>query len=99
MPITNINVTNANISSQIGVELCESDGVKLENVRVSVAQGPALNITNVRNLNATDFEFTGATQEGARITGTRTADITITSKSIAGAAKDIQVDASAVSIQ
>lgn len=99
MPITNINVTNANISSQIGVELCESDGVKLENVKVTVAQGPALSINNVKNLQATGFEFSGATQEGAKITGSRTADIDITSKSLSEAAKDIQVNASAVSIQ
>jgi polygalacturonase len=99
MPITNINVTDARISSTLGVELCESDGVKLENVQVTVAEGPALSLTNVKNLVATGFEFDGAADQGLTVAGERAGEVTISSKSIAAAPKTIAVDEALVKIE
>jgi hypothetical protein len=98
MPITNINVTDAKISATLGVELCESDGVKLENVQVNVAEGPALSLTNVKNLTATGFEFSGATELGLSVAGERAGQVEITSKTLAAAPKTIAVDEALVKI-
>jgi polygalacturonase len=98
MPITNINVTDARISSTLGVELCESDGVKLENVAVTVSEGPALSLTNVKNLVATDFEYAGTTTEGLSVVGERAGQVQITSKSLTAGPKNIAVDEALVQI-
>jgi hypothetical protein len=99
MPITNINVTDAHISSTLGVELCESDGVKLENVEVTVAEGPALSLTNVKNLTANGFEYSGTTEQGLVVAGPRAGQVDITSKSIAAGPKAILVDEALVKIE
>jgi polygalacturonase len=99
MPITNINVTDARISSTLGVELCESDGVKLENVEVTVAEGPALSLTNVKNLTANGFEYSGTTEQGLVVAGPRAGQVDITSKSIAAGPKAILVDEALVKIE
>ena len=91
MPITNINVTNANITSELGVELCESDGVKLSNVKVNVAKGAALKLTNVKNTSVAGLEHSGNASHGTVVTGKRTENIAITSKSIAAAENLVKV--------
>jgi polygalacturonase len=98
MPITNINVTDARISSTLGVELCESDGVKLENVAVTVSEGPALSLTNVKNLVATDFEYAGTTTEGLSVAGERAGQVQITSKSLTAGPKNIAAGEALVQI-
>ena len=73
---------SAVISATFGVELAEADGVNLKNVKVHVEKGPALNLKNVKNLVAEDFEFTGETTEGALVTGGNNKNIEIKSSSI-----------------
>lgn len=91
MPITNINVSNSQISSEYGVELNESVGVKLENVQVTVDKGAALVVNNVKNLDVKNLEFTKA-EAGAVIAGKRTENIRVISKSIAAAQNDLRVE-------
>lgn len=50
MPINNVNVSNAQIASTYGIELNESDSVKIENVKLFVSQGEGLKTKNVKNL-------------------------------------------------
>ncbi len=82
MNISNINVENAVISATFGVELAEADGVNLKNVIVNVEKGPALNLKNVKNLNAEGFNFEGKTKQGALVTGTKNANIKVSSETI-----------------
>ncbi|MDR0546768.1 MAG: glycoside hydrolase family 28 protein [Dysgonamonadaceae bacterium] len=49
MNITNINVENAIVSSKIGAELSESDGVNFKNVRITTEQGQPITLNNVKN--------------------------------------------------
>jgi polygalacturonase len=64
MPITNINVKDAQISATLGIELCESDGVRLDSVQVTVAEGTALSLTHVKNFEASNFAFKDETTHG-----------------------------------
>ena len=50
MPVTNINVSNSQITATNGIELNESDGVKISNVQLSVAQGEPLKTFHVKNV-------------------------------------------------
>lgn len=52
MNISNIHVTNALLSSEVGAELSESDGIVLKNIRVVPKTGPAFIFNNVKNLKA-----------------------------------------------
>lgn len=61
MPVTNINVSNSQISSTNGIELSESDGVKIKNVQLIVSQGEALATYHVKNLVAEDLICNGDT--------------------------------------
>lgn len=99
MPITNINVTNAHISSDLGIELCESDGVKLNNITLDVAKGAALKLSNVKNTTVNGLEHTGNAINGVTIDGKRTSNISIVSGSIAGSTNDISLaDPSSIKI-
>jgi hypothetical protein len=68
-------------------------------VQVTVAEGPALSLTNVKNLVATGFEFDGAAGQGLTVAGERAGEVTISSKSIAAAPKAIAVDEALVKIE
>ncbi|HZK68961.1 MAG TPA: glycoside hydrolase family 28 protein [Paludibacter sp.] len=57
MNISNINVENAFITSQYGVFLSESDGVKFKNVHVTPQTGAALTLQNVKNFELNDFTY------------------------------------------
>ncbi len=57
MNITNIHVENAEISSLLGAEISESDGISLKNIHIESKQGSALILNNVKNLKATDLTY------------------------------------------
>jgi len=57
MNITNIHVENAYISSLLGAELSESDGIILKNIHIEPKQGAALILNNVKNLKAEELTF------------------------------------------
>lgn len=57
MNITNIHVENADISSLLGAELSESDGIILKNIHIEPKQGSAFILNNVKNLKAEELTF------------------------------------------
>ncbi|MBP1676534.1 MAG: Exo-poly-alpha-D-galacturonosidase [Bacteroidetes bacterium] len=57
MNITNIHVENAQISSLLGAELSESDGIILKNIHIVPKQGAALILNNVKNLKAQNLTY------------------------------------------
>jgi len=50
MPVTNINVSNSQITCTRGIELSESDGVNIKNVQITTEQGEPLKTYHVENL-------------------------------------------------
>ena len=69
MNITNINVENAIITSEIGAEITESDGVKLKNIKIIPEKGPALILNNVKNMTVEDFIYPETLKEAVKIEG------------------------------
>lgn len=69
MNISNINVENAIISSQIGAVICESDGIHFKNVHIIQKTGAALTLQNVKNFNLKDFIYPENLPEVVRIEG------------------------------
>jgi len=57
MKISNINVENAYFSAQYGASLSESVDIKMKNVQIIPAKGPALILNNVKNFELTGFSF------------------------------------------
>ncbi|MDR3652615.1 MAG: glycoside hydrolase family 28 protein [Paludibacter sp.] len=69
MNISNINVENAIITSQIGATICESDGIKFKNIHIIPQEGAALILQNVKNFDLKDFIYPEALTEVVKITG------------------------------
>jgi polygalacturonase len=69
MNISNINVENAIISSQIGAVICESDGIKFKNVHIIQKTGAALTLQNVKNFDLKDFAYPKNLPEVVKIIG------------------------------
>lgn len=57
MNITNIQVENAELSSLLGAEISEADGIILKNIHIEPKQGAALVLNNVKNLKAEELTF------------------------------------------
>ncbi len=75
MNITNINVENAIITSQIGAELSESDGIQFKNVTIIPQKGPALKLNNVKNFNATGLHYPESMKGPVSISGINSKNI------------------------
>lgn len=74
MNIENIQIEDAFITSQIGVELSESKDIRFKNVTIIPEKGPALLLNNVKNM--TVDEFTCSEQSPAvRMTGIQNENI------------------------
>ncbi len=82
MNITNIHVENAEISSLLGAEISESNGVKLKNVHIEPEQGAALILDNVKNLKAEDLTYPAGLANPVEIRGNECENINI-EKSVA----------------
>lgn len=50
MPVTNINVSNSQITATYGIELNESEGVKINNVQLSIAQGEPIKTFHTKDV-------------------------------------------------
>lgn len=59
MPVTNINVSNSQITSTRGIELNESEGVRINNVQLTVAEGEALKTFHVKDLEVSNLTCNG----------------------------------------
>ncbi|MFP9114550.1 glycoside hydrolase family 28 protein [Flavobacterium sp. RHBU_3] len=79
MPIDNINVQDIIITAKKGAELVESENINLKNIKIMVAQGPALKLKNVKNVQVEGFETDTATATAFEVEGSRSANITIKS--------------------
>lgn len=75
MNISNINLENAVITAEFGAELSESDGVKLTNVHIIPAKGPALILNNVKNVTVTDFKYPQSLKKPVEIKGSKSENI------------------------
>ena len=75
MNISNINVENAYITSQIGAELSESKDIHFKNVTVIPKEGPALILNNVNDVAIVDFSAPETLPTIVKITGTRNDNI------------------------
>lgn len=69
MNITNINVENVVITSELGAEIVESDGINLKNIEINPKKGPALILRNVKNVNVSDFKYPESLQEAVKVEG------------------------------
>jgi polygalacturonase len=69
MNISNINVENAIISSQIGAVICESDGIKFKKVHIIQKTGAALTLQNVKNFDLKEFTYPKNLPEVVKIVG------------------------------
>ena len=69
MNISNINVENAIITSQIGAVISESDGIKFKNIHIIPQTGPAITLQNVKNFDLKDFIYPQSLKEVVKITG------------------------------
>lgn len=77
MNITNIHVENAQITSLLGAEISESDGIILKNIHIEPKQGSALILNNVKNLKVESFTFPPKLQNPYEIKGTNSKNIDI----------------------
>ena len=69
MNISNINVENAIITSQIGAVISESDGIKFKNIQIFPQSGAALTLQNVKNFDLQDFKYPDSLIEVVKIIG------------------------------
>lgn len=69
MNISNINVENANITSQYGATICESNGIKFKNIHIIPQIGPALILQNVSNFEFEGFTYPDSLKEVVKIIG------------------------------
>jgi len=82
MNISNINLENAVITSKLGAELVESDGVKFNNVTVMPTQGAAFILKNVKNFSAKDLKYPDGLQQPFEINGVKTKNIELPVSSV-----------------
>ncbi|SHG03447.1 Polygalacturonase [Dysgonomonas macrotermitis] len=77
MNISDIHVENVTISSQIGAELVESKDISFKNVKIVPAEGPALILKNVQNMNVEGFTFPETLKEVVNISGEKSQNINL----------------------
>lgn len=75
MNIQNIQLENVSISSDIGAEFVESDGISLKNVTISPKKGPALSFKNAKNIKIADFKYPNTLKQVAVLKGKRSQSI------------------------
>jgi polygalacturonase len=69
MNISNIHLKNISVTSTLGAEFAESDGITLENVTVVPRQGAALILNNVKNMQIGDFNYPDTLSHVAVLSG------------------------------
>ena len=92
MNVNNINISNVTITAERGAEIAESDGVKLNNVRIIAAQGPNLILHHAKNIEIDGFSGNGDEQAKLSVTGSRTQNINIAKSAVRK--EDVNINAS-----
>ncbi len=77
MNVRDVYVDDCSISATYGVEISESDGVRLSNLRLEIAKGPELKMTNVKNV-----EVDGIDAAKVELSGSRNASVKVNSKEL-----------------
>lgn len=77
--IDNINIENVVVHAQIGAELIASENITLKNVQVYPENGPALYLSNVKNVKVEGFETDANLENIFEIVGDQTESVNITS--------------------
>lgn len=77
--IENINIEDITVNSKLGAELVESENIKLKNVKITVEQGAALRLKNVKNVQVEGFETDKNIVTAFEVEGGKSANITIQS--------------------
>lgn len=75
MNITNIHIENTTVTSQLGAELVEADGVSFKCVNIAPKEGAALILNNVKNFKAEHFIYPKTVINPVEIKGTKTKNI------------------------
>lgn len=82
MNVQNINVSNSAFTTTNGVELNESDGVKINNVIVNPAQGPIVKLYNVKNVVLDKVSSSSPEKDLIKVDGKTTSNILIKNSAI-----------------
>jgi polygalacturonase len=77
MNITNIHIENTTVTSQLGAELVEADGVSFKCVNIAPKEGAALILNNVKNFKAEHFFYPKTVINPVEIKGPKTKNIDI----------------------
>jgi polygalacturonase len=88
MNVRNVNISNVTVTAHRGAEISESDGVKLNNLRVIAVQGTNLILRNAKNIEINDFSGNENEQAKISVSGKNTKNINITGKN------DVSIDES-----
>ncbi len=78
MSLENIKMENIDIKAVNGITCIDADGIKINGLRLSVENTPAIDIRNSRNFGAENIELIPAHENNIRITGKRSEKIDIT---------------------
>ncbi|GHN02329.1 glycoside hydrolase [Cytophagales bacterium WSM2-2] len=91
MNLKNIKLNNVRIEADKGIEIVDADGIEMKNVFVSATKGPAVQMKNVKN---TSFaSFSSKADEGVKISGDLTANISFKKQDFKNAEQQIVLSA------
>ncbi len=81
MNVENVTVSDCSITSELGIEIFEATGVKINNVKVDNTRGPALRLHNAKNILV---EKLNGGQPGVQteVTGSRNAEICVNGQAL-----------------
>jgi polygalacturonase len=98
MNVSNINISNVTITSELGAIISESDGVKMTGVKIIAAKGPSLVLRNAKNIAIEGFEGTvSGDATKVSVSGAKTASVNIANSNVG--TDDVAIDESADSTQ
>ncbi len=75
--ISNINIENVTIHSNIGAELLESENIKLKNINIYPKEGPALQLRNVKSVKVDNLVTYPELDNIFEVSGRRSENISI----------------------
>lgn len=98
--VSNVTIENSSIWCDTGIQINETTGAVLRNVRIVPRKGPALMLNNVRSLRVENLDVPAGLAEAMAVTGSRNADIEVRSAGITPANSRIATKAAgAVNIE
>jgi len=89
MNLQHIKLDNVQIEATRGIDMVDADGIEMTNVFVSVAQGPALQMKNVKNSSFAKFSYLSKTGD-VNVAGELTSSIIFRKSDFANASQQNQ---------